>query len=596
LLSDWVKTEKQVSNYAVDRLLKSLKPHFPSIPVTTDSLVARYSDSTDLLMHEPMGDGEYVHFPWIESVKKYLETNLQEPINKKLKLSINVDGIPLYNNTNKYTAYPILVSPLQYPDCIICAGIYCSNKNDSKSMPDAELLFAKFFSDLHSIDSRLITKKGTFELFVGPFICDAPVRIDLKKIAFHIGYDSCERCIQKGVYKNRKVIMTKNSQPPRTNENFLNRANADHHQTQSIVNLSYLEKLNYPMVTGFILDYMHLSCLGIMKRLIMCWKTGKTSTKNLHFRPDSRKLFDQCCQRLSSHLCRDFNRKCEGGMKDIANWKASEYRLFMLYIGFIVLADENVASKEVYENFKLFSVAMKFLLRNDSGPHLDFVQNLLIRFITGAVKIYGSSILCYIFHCVQHLPEDYKSFGNLDNVSAFKFESYLGVNVKGAVRSGFKPLNQIKKHVQNVNDSQYVKAAAFFNLSKPLGTVNAQVQSFKKLSYGDKFNIIKSDVVSRDNAILMKSGRIAIVVNLISEYGKIILEVRVFEQCNNLFTEPLGSKHIGILLVRTLGSSEKVALSEFKSKVLLLPHRNRYVAFVLPHTAICNEMALKEPI
>ena len=128
-------------------------------------------------------------------------------------------------------------------------------------------------------------------------------------------------------------------------------------------------------------------------------------------------------------------------MKNLANWKASEFRIFMLYSGMIILSDQNNASRDICDNFLLFSVAMKFLLKDDSAVHLQFVQSLLLRFVTGAVIIYGSSILSYNMHCVQHLTEDYKNFGNLDKIPAFKFESYLGVNIKGAIRSSYKPLN-----------------------------------------------------------------------------------------------------------------------------------------------------------
>ena len=340
------------------------------------------------------------------------------------------------------------------------------------------------------------------------------------------------------------------------------------------------------MVSGFILDYMHMSCLGVTKRLIMCWKTGKTSSKKTHFSPRSREIIDSNCILLSKR--NDFNRKCDGGMTNLATWKASEYRIFMLYTG-IILSNKDIASEEVYENFLLFSVAMKFLLQDDNQNYMQFVNNLLIRFIEGAIKIYGHSFLSYNMHCVQHLPEDYMSYGNLDNVSAFKFESYLGTHIKGAVRAGYKPLQQIKRHIVNVNATFILKNnVEEFCLHKAVkhSTEIVEGQAYKKLIYGDQFSVQRGELGARDNTVQLTNDDIAVVVDIIECNKMIQLVAQIFKKVTNLYKKPLESKHVATFVVSKIGNIVKITLCNFKCKMLLLPYRTKYVALVLPHTII----------
>lgn len=55
----------------------------------------------------------------------------------------------------------------------------------------------------------------------------------------------------------------------RTNESFRNKIQEEHHVCQSI-----LENLPIDMVNDFALDYLHLICLGVVKKLILFWLNG----------------------------------------------------------------------------------------------------------------------------------------------------------------------------------------------------------------------------------------------------------------------------------------------------------------------------------
>ena len=65
---------------------------------------------------------------------------------------------------------------------------------------------------------------------------------------------------------------------------------------------------------------------------------------------------------------------------------------------------------------------MRMLLTDEQDVNLEFIRYLLKTFVNTAKELYGKSFTSYNIHSLIHLPDNYQCFGNLDNVSAFKFE------------------------------------------------------------------------------------------------------------------------------------------------------------------------------
>ncbi len=106
----------------------------------------------------------------------------------------------------------------------------------------------------------------------------------------HSGYHSCERCCIKGSYDGRVVFGQNdgNRMFPLTNdEEFHNMAYPAHQQHRSP-----LLDIDFPCVTGFPLDYMHLVCLGVVRRMLLFLKKG----------PRVCKLSSQMLARISQKL------------------------------------------------------------------------------------------------------------------------------------------------------------------------------------------------------------------------------------------------------------------------------------------------------
>lgn len=78
---------------------------------------------------------------------------------------------------------------------------------------------------------------------------------------------------------------------------------------------------------------------------------------------------------LKSYIPREFSRKCRS-LTELERWKATEFRLFLLYIGIVAL--KGPVSCDQYRHFLLLFIAIYIVLQVVScGLHM---QSMLINF------------------------------------------------------------------------------------------------------------------------------------------------------------------------------------------------------------------------
>ena len=130
------------------------------------------------------------------------------------------------------------------------------------------------------------------------------------------------------------------------------------------------------MVTQVPLDYMHLVCLGVMKKLLLLWVRGPLKCR---LGPQAKLHLRGALLSLGSYIPKEFARKPRG-MDTLERWTATEFRLFLLYTGSIALAGR--VAKEMYDNFMLLFVGIYIL----ANPALcydlnDYAQSILVQFV-----------------------------------------------------------------------------------------------------------------------------------------------------------------------------------------------------------------------
>ncbi|CAN8026464.1 unnamed protein product [Ixodes persulcatus] len=380
-------------------LLKFLHPHHKDLPVDGRTLLKTLR-TTEVAQ---MGSGLYHYFGVAAGLMAEASAGLLPSECSTLALSINVDGLPISRSSRKQF-WPVLVlvkeSRGQNP---FVAALY---EGDGK--PENVELFMKDFVEEVSVlltqGIHLNSKFYTVKLH--SFICDAPARAYLKCIKGHTAYYGCEKCSQKGKHDGKKVTFPDIDAPLRTDEDFTNQVNADHHHA-----VSPLSALGVGLVSCFPLEYMHLVCLGVMRRLIVQYWTSPTpSPSKLPIR-SQLEISDKLISFQSSTPC-EFNRKPRS-LKERDRWKAVEFRSFLLYFGPVLLRSN--LDKHFYAHFLKLSCAMTILASPKfSLTHCDVAESLLTEFFRDAGSLYGDGVYVYNVHSPIHLAQDVRRFGLVD--------------------------------------------------------------------------------------------------------------------------------------------------------------------------------------
>lgn len=178
----------------------------------------------------------------------------------------------------------------------------------------------------------------------------------MKHIKGHGGYAACKRCEvygkRIGDFSNHRIVYSDVDCYKRTDQSFREQQQKEHN-----VHLLPLLRIQPPtdMVYTFPLDYMHMCCLGIIKKFyVMDLIFNKTAVK---LKSSVRqKLFEQLTH-LKPFIPNEFQRKSR---PFVPNLKASELCFIALYAGPIIF--KGILSSDLYNHFLLFHTA--FILQN----------------------------------------------------------------------------------------------------------------------------------------------------------------------------------------------------------------------------------------
>ncbi|KAF4099185.1 hypothetical protein G5714_019311 [Onychostoma macrolepis] len=169
------------------------------------------------------------------------------------------------------------------------------------------------------------------------------------------GYYGCDKCNQRGSWDGRITYPETNNLAMRTDQSFRECWQPEHHQEEEISPFSVLP---IDMIKSFPIDYMHQSCLGVMKKLLLLWTRGRTD-----FRISSGDVtrVSGRLETLKKSIPDCFARKPRS-LQEIDRWKATEFRQFAIYTGKIVL--KGILQEQLYEHF----LSKK---KNFSPPNLE---------------------------------------------------------------------------------------------------------------------------------------------------------------------------------------------------------------------------------
>ncbi|XP_047129218.1 uncharacterized protein LOC124809271 isoform X1 [Hydra vulgaris] len=399
------------------------------------------------------GHGEYIYLGLRKEITN--QVVLHSITETTLNLSFNIDGLPLFKSSSTQL-WPIAVSIIEFDPFLV--GLYCG-----ESKPPCDVYLREFVNELLELqDSLIVVNNVHYKVNIYSFICDAPARALLKGIVSHSGFHSCERCTIVGesissrtVFSMREEgVVLRTSQKFKNDEYFEKDLNGRAHQHSKSV-LRKVTSVNF--INMFPLDYMHLVCLGCMRRLLYFLKGNIKGTIKGKLSANMMNQISEKLAALNGKLPSEFVRQPRS-LTELDRWKATELRSFLLYTGIVAL--KGVVDSSVYKHFLSLSLAIRFLCESDDvlrNSNLENAQQLIEYFVINSNEIYGDLFCVYNVHGLLHICDDVKFYGvSLDKLSAFKFENYLQ-KLKRLVRSKRNPLAQVCKRLDEMTDYKQVK-------------------------------------------------------------------------------------------------------------------------------------------
>ncbi|XP_065346092.1 uncharacterized protein LOC135943479 isoform X1 [Cloeon dipterum] len=494
---------------------------------------------------ESIPPGEYIHLGISEGLKNIFSCTLCDI--DIINIDIGIDGVPLAKSGG-HDSYPICAAvKVRDNEYVYTVGLY-----HGEEKPNSSNAFLKpMIDEALQLHEHGLEINGKIRMVKIRNLCaDAPARSFVLKTKYFNGYFSCPKCKIRGKRKFGTVCFTvKTLRKPeeRTDADFRAKQDKEHHH-----GTSELERLPYfDCVKNVTLDYMHVGCLGVMRKEMKLRVSNRAGSKGRLARQNIQQL-DKILTGLTNYIPSDFSRKCRP-LKFLDFYKATEFRLIMLYTAPFIF--RSVLDDEGYRNILRLHCAMRILASQDLCISMNTVaQRLLDEYARIFARIYGKSKVSHNVHVITHLPNDVLINGPLDNFSCFKFENYYQVYRK-LVRSGYKMLQQIARRVSELNQNLVQEqtwklaenGASQHHENGPL-VAGCSSPQYKKLVT----NSAKIGIAPPENCAMI-GNEVVLIENIATKNEDIFVIGRAFERKTDYFRNPEFSSLLGEFKCKRLG-------------------------------------------
>lgn len=352
-----------------------------------------------------------------------------------LSIMIHTDGMPLYKSKN-VSAWPILGAVIELPpyvrnrdDNILLFGLWIGKKK-----PDFTVVFQRLGEQLSTLKTVGVrVKDGSMvKIFFPMLMGDMPALSAMVSFVDPHAFYACMFCEIKGVYNHQGHCIFypfDEDTNLRSGENFhkcsqlaaeMKNRNC-REKTIGLKGMSAFENiLDVPLPHCVVIDAMHTIFLCHSKKLL-------NRLFSLLSKADQLKISEKL---RSINFIHDILRRPRS-LSNIHKWKASEVRVFVMYIGLPTLID--CLPEDECGDLSLYVTILRLLHDHweNEKRNTDAVSSLLklyIQRLTEKISMEECppSLLTITTHTQIHLPLQCKKFGRLDWLTNFVFESFLG--------------------------------------------------------------------------------------------------------------------------------------------------------------------------
>jgi hypothetical protein len=549
-LSAWA-SKFHIPHTAIDELLKIWQKAGHKLPSTARSLLKTIKE---VPITEKSGM-QYFYMDISKQLKKCVKAfpEWQRRNINDLEISLNIDGLPLFKSSST-CVWPILCAIVSVKPARVFPVALCCGQTKPKNLD----FLCDTVQDLKSIMNQgLVVGEQILKVRVRCIVCDSPARAMVLSVKQYSGYEGCDKCTQRGKWLGRMTYPEILNVELRTDESFREQSQRARHH-----GVSPLCELSIDMVKQVPNDYMHSTCLGTMRRLLLTWLRGKAQVR---ISASQANQISMRLLQLRKFVPKVFARKPRG-LLEVDRWKATEFRLFLLYIGKLVL--KGILSEELYDHFMALSVAISILVSPSlTASHHGYAHGLLVYFVSRCKELYGEEFLVYNIHSMLHVSADAREFGCLDRCSGFVFENYLQ-QIKKMVRSGNNPLAQIVKRL-----SESVCTNSTEHPVDPVILTKAPNNAY----------ILKNSVCCEVVKVMDSANDGLILVNGTSR-NEAAFQCRVYEKGQPLFCNPCDSRILGVFLVKTHDYTiAELQYSELKTRAIMVKQQDSLVFMSVLH-------------
>ncbi|XP_066585747.1 uncharacterized protein [Prorops nasuta] len=565
--------ENNITHTALTKLLKGLRMNV-SEDLPCDSRTLLQTPKISLVHY--CNSGSYYHYGLRKGLTDHLRNAVpsSSPIDNPIKINLNIDGLPL-RKSSKSQIWPLLAQVVYNdkrgkPFFIGAFHGYCKPSTSNEILDE----FIKEYLEIKTEGFEYLNRK--YSISINSVICDSPARSFVKGVKSHTGYNGCEKCEDEGEWRDNRMVFLIEHALLRTDEAFLLRKVEDHH-----ISVSPFEAAGLKMISQFPLDYMHLVCLEVTKRLIKFWLKGvksvKLSSSQIHSLSTDLKL-------MKPYISSEFNRKPRG-LDELDRWKATELRTFLLYTGFLAMA--SYLSDDYLRHFYCLQCAITILCNPfDYSVNGDYAHQLLLHFVKAFKILYGEEYVAYNIHNLVHLFEDTKLHGCLDMFSAFPFENFMQ-EIKKIIRKTSQPLQQLQRRLSEMSEyyeNPKCELVESFVLQKPMeeDLPFGYTHSHQEIQFKD-FTISCSK--QADKFCYIKDGQILCIEKIAYADKEEVVLAKVLKNSSSVHLYPCDSRNLGINVGNEWSNIEVFPVDKIVEKILRLPYKNTYCFLPLLHTA-----------
>lgn len=168
---------------------------------------------------------------------------------------------------------------------------------------DSNKFLEAFIDDISQLINEGLVYEGIhLKVSIYCLTADAPAKSVVTKTKGHTGYFSCSKCEQEGNYVEGRMSFPLIYCRKRTKESFIAQTNSEYHLgTTLLVNVP-----GFDIVGDISLDYIHLVCIGVVKKIISLWIKGPLKVR---LSASKVNLLSKNLLKLKSFISKEFARK-----------------------------------------------------------------------------------------------------------------------------------------------------------------------------------------------------------------------------------------------------------------------------------------------